>query len=1081
LNVVGGQLATDSRVGDFRICTFIGEGSVGEVYLAHDMVLGRRVALKLLKHDVVDAATLARFREEARATASFNHPHIVTLHRYGEHEGRPYLALEHVDGESLRVRLQRGPMPLHEALRCARSIAAALAEAHRSGIVHADLKPENVMIGRDGRVRVLDFGLARLVGAAGRAASGTPAYMSPERWSNTDPSGAMDIWSLGLILGEMITGARPFSDAELPKLAFVTLAPRLPEEPWAEIARACVDRAVASRPTAEQVIDRLTKLLERPIAVDEPAAAPYPGLASFTREQAAGYFGRAAEVDAIVEHLRTEPLVPVSGPSGIGKTSFARAAVLPRLQQSRPWIAIEWRPGPDPFGALSAALARYGCSVPGVVLREKPETLSLRLREVAQANKAHVLLVLDQAEELFTLGSIDAEVMCECLARAAFADEPWRMILTIRDDYLGMLARSNTMRSHLGAVFPLSPMNAHELRLAVTGPLTSVGYNIDSTELPDQIVSDVIDRPACLPLLQFACASLWERRDRDKRLVLASEYAAFGGATGALATHAERCLTELGVDEVRIVRQLFLSLITTDRTRRPRMREDLLEGLPPVAEKLLDRLLQRRLLVATGDNETGGTLVEVAHEAIATTWPRLARWLDETHEERILTADIEQAATLWQRRGRRDAETWTGPTLAEVVRKIEAWNLDLRSNARAFIDAGRQHAARMRRRRRWFAVVILAALAVAAIGATVAAIVIARSKRDAELRAATERVVAADRGVFELELVPFDWDVKTLQTHAPATQPTLFWTLSDPEGREYAGDDIVRGRPERVGSEQIERVEARSGPAILTINRGECPPSIISLRRLPGYHERGRETTIRIDVPTCEASRADMRKIPAGEFMRNVDTDNSGHFRDERYELPAFAMDRTEVTRGAFAVYERMVGFTGESAAPAPHMNFDKLGGASLPIVGVNFETARAYCRFLGKDLPTIEQWQKAVRGGLMLPTGPNPAPTREAPWVVLKNPRPTNASFGDDAAIQPVGSVEDDVSPYGIVDLAGNVLEWTLSQPPATSPLRDLRNVAGTSWDAPFELGQYKVQWRNNRFDRYLDFGLGLRCVSGE
>ena len=148
-------------MGDFRICGVIGEGAMGEVYLAQDMVLGRRVALKLIKPDLMDANGFARFMEEARTTASFNHPHIVTLHSYGEHHGRPYLALEHVDGESLRDRLERGPIPLADALRYTRSIAMALVEAHRSGLVHADLKPENVMIGRDGRVRVVDFGLAK--------------------------------------------------------------------------------------------------------------------------------------------------------------------------------------------------------------------------------------------------------------------------------------------------------------------------------------------------------------------------------------------------------------------------------------------------------------------------------------------------------------------------------------------------------------------------------------------------------------------------------------------------------------------------------------------------------------------------------------------------------------------------------------------------------------------------------------------------------------------------------------------------------------------------------------------------------
>src|SRR5687768_11970840 len=177
---------------------------MGEVYLAQDLTLGRRVALKLIKRAVMDTAGLGRFLDEARVTASFSHPHIVTLHAFGEHDGRPYLALEYVDGESLRARMTAGPLPVREALQITRAIADAIGEAHARGLVHADLKPENVLIPRDGRVRVVDFGLARLVGAGPAPASGTPAYMAPERWRGEPPDGAIDVWSVGMILYELI-------------------------------------------------------------------------------------------------------------------------------------------------------------------------------------------------------------------------------------------------------------------------------------------------------------------------------------------------------------------------------------------------------------------------------------------------------------------------------------------------------------------------------------------------------------------------------------------------------------------------------------------------------------------------------------------------------------------------------------------------------------------------------------------------------------------------------------------------------------------------------------------------------------
>jgi len=260
-------LAEGTCIGDFRIRRLLGEGAMGQVYLAHDTTLGRRVALKLIKRSAMQSNGIERFLEEARTTASFNHPHIVTLYAVGEHEGRPYLALEYIDGESLRAHLTAGPLPIGAALRCCRAVAEAVAEAHRCGLVHADLKPENIVIPSDGRVRVVDFGLAKLVRGAVDAASGTPAYMAPERWHGAPPTGAIDIWALGVTLHELITGTRPIANATLSHLAFEvdTLElTGLPAEPWAEVVRNCLARDPAARPTSEELVRQLTELLEAP-------------------------------------------------------------------------------------------------------------------------------------------------------------------------------------------------------------------------------------------------------------------------------------------------------------------------------------------------------------------------------------------------------------------------------------------------------------------------------------------------------------------------------------------------------------------------------------------------------------------------------------------------------------------------------------------------------------------------------------------------------------------------------------------------------------------------------------------------
>jgi len=1090
-------LAEDTRVGDFRIRGLLGEGAMGQVYLAQDTTLGRRVALKLIKRSVMESHGIERFLEEARATASLNHPHIVTLHAVGEHDGRPYLALEYIDGESLRARLRGGPLPMREALRYCRAVAEAIAEAHRRGLVHADLKPENIVIPQDGRVRVVDFGLSRLVGDAPNRASGTPAYMAPERWRGHAPTGAIDVWALGVTLHELITGSRPIPDTMLARLAFAAQPldlPALPSAPWASLTRDCLATDPAARPSADDLVRRLTALLDPRASIEDTERCPFPGLAAFTRDDAPDYFGRRAELDGLVEQLRTRALVPIVGPSGIGKSSFVRAALIPRLDETGAWVVVALRPGSTPFQSIAAALARKGRSIEEVAtsLRDHPDSLSLILTDLATHHDARVLLFVDQFEETFTLASSDAEAIafCDCLARAAVAGEPWRIVLTLRDDFLGRLAASRFTRPHLGAVVPLAPMSAVDLRAAVLGPLANVGFEVDDPHLVSKLVADVEGQPACLPLLQFTCHALWERRDPVTRQVLTSEYETMGGATGALGAHAQRFMAELTGDQIRLARSILLALVTPDGTRRPRLQSELLEELPAGAADVISRLLERRLIVATRDAEQDVTRIEVAHEALATTWPQLGRWLDETYEQRLLVSELGQAAVVWQRRGRRDDETWGGVALVEAVRKVAAWNISLPSSSRSFLEACQTRDRRLRRRRRWLVSAATGFLAAVAITAIIAAVAFSRKEQEAvanhEALLANQKAIelaAADMGELDLELEPFDWDPVSQQAISPAVLPTLAWKLrtvgakdrNDPGPGYREPNDLRRGTPRWRSNVLVEHVEARSGPAFLEVasRGGRCAPTILFLQRLPSYSERNTGQVMRVRVPTCKASRVDMVEIAEGDFIRN-DQHADDTNEDVRAYLPRFAIDRTEVTRAAFATFGGMEPLTGEGAAPTSAYVDANQDHDRLPVVGVSYYTAANYCRYLGKTLPTVEQWQKAFRGGLTIDGKPNPIPTRLTPSAG----RPGSANV--QGVISPVASFPADTSPYGVVDLAGNVSEWTLT-PAVANDERGLRTVLGANWDTPAKLGHDKITWRNARPDRYLDFTLGIRCVSND
>ncbi|HKC26252.1 MAG TPA: protein kinase, partial [Thermoanaerobaculia bacterium] len=228
------------RVGSFEVVAPLGAGGMGQVYRARDPRLGRDVAVKVLSTEA-DPARLIRFEKEARAASALSHPNIVTVYEVGESEGVPFIAMELVEGKPLSELIATGALPVKRALELAAQIADGLGKAHESGIVHRDLKPENVMVSRDGFVKILDFGLAKLVEDDGpRPASGTgdlltrpgtivgtASYMSPEQTRGELVDFRSDQFAFGAVLYEMLTGKRAFSRAT----AVQTLTAILEDEP----------------------------------------------------------------------------------------------------------------------------------------------------------------------------------------------------------------------------------------------------------------------------------------------------------------------------------------------------------------------------------------------------------------------------------------------------------------------------------------------------------------------------------------------------------------------------------------------------------------------------------------------------------------------------------------------------------------------------------------------------------------------------------------------------------------------------------------------------------------------------------
>ncbi|MBM4359087.1 MAG: serine/threonine-protein kinase PknK, partial [Deltaproteobacteria bacterium] len=631
------------------------------------------------------------------------------------------------------------------------SVAEALEEAHRHGVYHRDLKPHNVVIPEDGRPRVIDFGLAQLARvseasdipvsslatvlapeAAAPTIAGTPGYMAPEQWTHGECTGAVDVWALGVMLFELCTGTLPFSAPTLMQLAITVCgdAPSptvrahsadIPPEVDALIA-ACMAKQPEARPTASAVVLQLRSLVQPATSSLRGTESPYRGLSPFSEEHAGFFFGREAEVGALLERLRHQPVVAVVGPTGAGKSSFVHAGLIPRLREQGRWTMLRMRPGGKPFEALASRILRtsrsnselsLGADASAVSdlarrLEAVPERVALELRALADRDQCRVLLVVDQLEEVLTM--VDDEITRRrfldgiCLG-ADDPEEPVRVIVTLRDDYLGRMALGPGVSTALGQMTVLRPLELKALRDVLLAPMRVLGFRFEDDALVDAMTAAVRIEPSALPLLQFAALQLWEHRDVERRLLLREVYDRIGGVEGALATHATTVLDGLSPSEREIARVVLLRLVTPERTRRLVSEGDLFGEVNPHTREevagVLARLTAARIVAVRRSHQSkGAALLELAHESLIHRWETLGRWLDESRDDLAFTLEIGQAAELWERRGRRAEELWQGDALADALRSRARHPRPLSPLAEAFLEAARRRDEELRRRRR---------------------------------------------------------------------------------------------------------------------------------------------------------------------------------------------------------------------------------------------------------------------------------------------------------------------------------------------------------------------------------------------
>ncbi|MGZ8765440.1 MAG: WD40 repeat domain-containing protein, partial [Acidimicrobiia bacterium] len=469
---------------------------------------------------------------------------------------------------------------------------------------------------------------------------------------------------------------------------------------------------------------------------------PYKGLAAFQPEDASLFFGREAFVDELVGRLRTARKLVIGGPSGSGKSSLLRAGLIPAVESgalpgSQNWRVLLFTPGPDALAELHHQIVTFAPdgSVPSVAeLRSDPRSV----RAAARAEPG-VLLAIDQFEELFTLNpSGDAE--CFVAVLAELVDPPRsqvRVAISLRADFYGASALHPWLARCISDNQVLvGPMQRAELRRAIEGPAHRVGLRLEPG-LVDAILDEEGAEPGSLPLVAHALMETWLRR-RGSLLTL-DGFRAAGGVAGALAQRADELYeTKFSDDEQIAARRLLLRLVNAGDgvpdTRRRITWDEL--GADDATRRAVDTLADARLLSV--DSQT----VEIAHEAIIQTWPRLRRWIDDTRDDLRTRQRIDRAAAEWDGQERNPALLYRGTPLDASLEWAGAHPEELSGLDRDFLEtsegvrsAERNEAeavARRGQRVRWAAIGALATLATAAVIASLVALVaLQRSRADA--------------------------------------------------------------------------------------------------------------------------------------------------------------------------------------------------------------------------------------------------------------------------------------------------------------------------------------------------------------
>lgn len=704
----------------YRVLWTISRTEYSSLCMGQDSVLDRPVTIRFL--DLADRDTLLRerFLAEARSIARVQHPNVVTVHRVGAIDGRPYIISEYVRGQTIE-QLPK-PLPWRQVLPLAMAAARGLAAAHRRGVLHRSLRPSNIIVATDGTIKLTDFGLREFCGediSQTRSLADGPAqpadsqpelllpqraeelrqkadhFTAPEVKAKEPPTQRADLFALGAILYELCIGKPPPSS-----IIEQTPSDDLQASGWpvdidtrlAKVILRCLRRHPPDRFGSSEELESALDLLQPRSGADKvPEGNPYRGLLAFEAEHRSVFFGRRSEIGTLVERLRTDACVLVAAESGVGKSSLCRAGVLPlvaegALGSGRVWRVVTMVPGRHPLRSLAQALTPFTKLAEDDLMAElksEPERLGRMLHQSLGSDRGTMFFV-DQLEELSTIADpVEANIVGEALGSLLAKIPSVRLLITVRSDYLGRVASLPSIGEAVTrSLYILRPLGPDRIREAVVGPAHAKGVLFESTELINGLVDSTAHTDGALPLLQFTLAELWEAREGNRITKAALE--AIGGVTGALSRHADHVIGTLPPPQRNSARRVLMSLVTIEGTRARRSEEELINA-DPSAKVALEALVQGRLLVAR--DTADGTAYEVAHEALIKGWSTLGRWLEEFAESRAAKQRLEAAAVEWRRLSRSQEGLWSAQQLAEIA-IIDA--ADISAKETEFIAASRK-------------------------------------------------------------------------------------------------------------------------------------------------------------------------------------------------------------------------------------------------------------------------------------------------------------------------------------------------------------------------------------------------------